>query len=90
VYSGAERGAARADLDRIVNDRLTHARRFPQASRLRNGASVRTNIQHRLPENGAAEAAARPVSRESSRKTREMILDGALAEFSEKGSTARA
>jgi TetR/AcrR family transcriptional regulator len=27
----------------------------------------------------------RPVSRESSRKTREMILDGALAEFSEKG-----
>ena len=28
---------------------------------------------------------ARPVSRESSRKTREMILDGALTEFSEKG-----
>ena len=34
----------------------------------------------------ASEASAsRPVSRESSRKTREMILDGALAEFSEKG-----
>ena len=30
-------------------------------------------------------AATRPVSRESSRKTREMILDGALIEFSEKG-----
>jgi TetR/AcrR family transcriptional regulator len=27
----------------------------------------------------------RPVSRESSRRTREMILDGALAEFAEKG-----
>src|SRR5918997_7094843 len=33
----------------------------------------------------AEEVPARPVSRESSRKTREMILDGALAEFSEKG-----
>jgi TetR/AcrR family transcriptional regulator len=31
------------------------------------------------------EVPARPVSRESSRKTREMILDGALVEFSEKG-----
>ena len=35
--------------------------------------------------NGADHLAARPAPRESSRKTREMILDGALAEFSEKG-----
>jgi len=45
---------------------------------------VRTNAQHSVPENGD-ETRVRPVSRESSRRTREMILDGALAEFSEKG-----
>jgi TetR/AcrR family transcriptional regulator len=36
-------------------------------------------------QSGSDERPARPVSRESSRKTREMILDGALTEFSEKG-----
>ena len=46
---------------------------------------MRTNAQHRVPENGSDETRVRPVSRESSRRTREMILDGALAEFSEKG-----
>ncbi|HZN25183.1 MAG TPA: TetR/AcrR family transcriptional regulator [Burkholderiales bacterium] len=46
---------------------------------------MRTNAQHSVPENGSDETRVRPVSRESSRRTREMILDGALAEFSEKG-----
>jgi len=44
---------------------------------------VRNTVQQRLPK--IEEPPARPVSRESSRKTREMILDGALVEFSEKG-----
>jgi TetR/AcrR family transcriptional regulator len=51
-----------------------------------NGAQpVRNTAQQQSARIEAEELPARPVSRESSRKTREMILDGALAEFSAKG-----
>ena len=47
--------------------------------------SVSLKAQYRRAMKKSEQAAVRPVSRESSRRTREMILDGALAEFSEKG-----
>jgi TetR/AcrR family transcriptional regulator len=46
---------------------------------------LKTARQQSTKDTASEHHPSRPVSRESSRKTREMILDGALAEFAEKG-----
>jgi TetR/AcrR family transcriptional regulator len=66
---------------------LTAAPAFAQASRELSGKPpvLKTARQASTTDIATERNRSRPVSRESSRKTREMILDGALAEFAEKG-----
>jgi len=74
-----------ASINRKVNlcCELTGHIGIAQARMLNDRGRLNRTMRKTVP--NAQKTAVRPVSRESSRKTRDMILDGALSEFAQKG-----